>query len=377
MNSIVLLSFLGFNTPVWITPLWLVGVGMLAAVACLVALVLVLQLPFAMPKVAAIARTTAKEAVSQPMFYVLLAIGVFLLLLFPFVPYNTFGEDVKVVKETGLTLIMVLAIIQALWTASVSIADEIEGRTALTVLSKPIGRRQFIFGKFLGVSGPGGADVHPLGRAVPGHRVVQGFVRRAGERRCPTPLRPSAEQEMLQIAPGLSLAFMEAVVLAAISVAISTRLPMMPNLMICASIYVLGHLVPMLANSAVGHQIPFVPFAADLLCTILPVLDHFNIYGAISTGQHVAAGTLPPPGSTACSTARWPCCWHCCCSRTATWRSFTPDGRPLPWRPTTRRPRGRAAARWHGLQTSHHCCVTGSAAIFVMSASKSLPTYSK
>ena len=69
-------------------------------------------------------------------------------------PYNTFGEDVKMLKDEDMTLIKVLAIVLALWTASVSIADEIEGRTALTVLSKPIGRRQFIVGKFLGILGP-------------------------------------------------------------------------------------------------------------------------------------------------------------------------------------------------------------------------------
>ena len=91
---------------------------------------------------------------------------------------------------------------------------------------------------------------------------------------------------MLQIAPGLLLAFMEAVVLTAISVAISTRLPMLANLIICASIYVLGHLVPILANSAVG-QIEFVRFVANLLAAILPVFDHFNISAGISTGQHV------------------------------------------------------------------------------------------
>ena len=103
------------------------------------------------PKLAAIARTTAKEAMSQPLFYVLLAIGVFALVLFPFIPYNTLGEDIKMLKDEGLTLIMVLSIFFALWTASVSIADEIEGRTALTLLSKPVGRRQFILGKFLGI----------------------------------------------------------------------------------------------------------------------------------------------------------------------------------------------------------------------------------
>ena len=38
---------------------------------------------------------------------------------------------------------------------------------------------------------------------------------------------------MIGIVPGLVLAFMETVVLTAISVAISTRLPMLPNLVIC------------------------------------------------------------------------------------------------------------------------------------------------
>ena len=143
---------------IWLGPLWLVAVGLVVAVGgvdgaaawCCGGLA---------PKVAAIAWTTAKEAMSQPLFYLLLTIGIFGLLLFPFIPYNTLGEDIKMVKDEGLTLIMVLSIILALWTASVSIADEIEGRTALTLLSKPVGRRQFILGKFLGHSRAGGHHV--------------------------------------------------------------------------------------------------------------------------------------------------------------------------------------------------------------------------
>ncbi len=47
-------------------------------------------------------------------------------------------------------------------------------------------------------------------------------------------------EEIVQVVPGLALGFMEAAVLASISVAISTRLSMIPNLVICISIYVLG-----------------------------------------------------------------------------------------------------------------------------------------
>ncbi len=57
-------------------------------------------------------------------------------------------------KAEGLTLIKVLAVILAVWTASVSISEEVEGRTALTLLSKPISRWKLVVGKFLGVIGP-------------------------------------------------------------------------------------------------------------------------------------------------------------------------------------------------------------------------------
>jgi hypothetical protein len=75
---------------------------------------------------------------------------------------------------------------------------------------------------------------------------------------------------------------------AAISVAIATRLPMVPNLLICFSIYVLGHLAPLVLSSS-ARQIDPVNFMARLLATVLPVLDHFNITAAISTGQPVPA----------------------------------------------------------------------------------------
>ncbi len=267
----------------WIRPLpWLL-LGALVAVLALIACYWLLRLVF--PKTAAIARTTTKEAMSQPLFLVVLVIGIVALLLFPFVPYNTFGDDLKMHKDGGLTVIMLLSIALAVWTASVSVSDEIEGRTALTLLSKPVGRRQFILGKFLGIVGTVAILFIVFGSlflATVSYKVVYD----ARETANPEPAWTECRDEMVQIAPGIALALMETIVLAAISVAISTRLPMMPNLIICASVYVLGHLTPLLASSAVG-QFPIVPFIADLVGTVLPMLDHFNIYAAISTGREV------------------------------------------------------------------------------------------
>jgi len=268
---------------IWLHPLWLVGVGLLAVVAVLVGIVVLLRR--FLPKITAIAWTTTKEALSQPFFYVILGIGAFALLVFPFIPYNTFGEDIKVLKDEGLTLIMVLSIILALWTASLSIADEIEGRTALSVLSKPVGRRSFILGKFLGVIGPVVILFVVLGALFLG-TVSYKKVYDSRETAQELPTREQCQEEIVQIVPGLALAFLEAVVLTSIGVAISTRLPMIPNLIICISIYVLGHLVPMVVNSSVG-RFEIVAFVGTFLATILPVLDHFNIYTAIATGKEV------------------------------------------------------------------------------------------
>ena len=273
----------------WLPPLWLVALGVVVACGCwrsrswCSAWWRRRWRPSPGPP--------AKEALCQPLFYVLLGFGAFMLVcMFPFLPYNTFGEDLKVVKETGLTLIMLLAVLLALWTASTSIADELEGRTALTVLSKPISRRQFLLGKFLGVLGPVLILFIVLGALFLGS-VSFKVVYDAREMSLPDPGWRDCWHEIVQIAPGLGLAFLEAVIMTSISVAIATRLPMLPNLAICASIYALGHLVPTLAASSVG-RLAVVAFIADLLSTILPALDHFDMYGAISTGQPIPAGYL-------------------------------------------------------------------------------------
>ncbi len=239
------------------------------------------------PQVSVIATATAKEAVSQPLFILLTVLGIVALVAYVYIPYNTFGEDVKMLKTSGMTTIKILAILVALWTASVSIAEEIEGRTALTVLSKPVSRRQFILGKFLGIIWPIVLMFVILGiifLLTVSFKVVYD----ARESSKTPPEWQLCYEEVVRIVPGLVLAFLEAVVIAAISVAISTRLSMLPNLVICGSIYVLGHLGPLIVKSAVG-KIVFVRFIGQFISVLFPVLDHYEIEGAIA-----GSASVPP-----------------------------------------------------------------------------------
>ena len=58
---------------------------------------------------------------------------------------------------------------------------------------------------------------------------------------------------------------------------------MIPNLIICFTIYVLGHLVPLIVQSSVG-KLAIVRFVGRLFATILPVLEHFTIEAAVIGG---------------------------------------------------------------------------------------------
>lgn len=261
------------------------------AAGCVVCLYLLyLGLYHLLPGMASIAIATAKEAMAQPMFILALLVGAFAILCYVYVPYNTFGEDVKVLRNTGFETIMALSIIFALWTASTSVADEIEGRTAITLLSKPISRWQFVLGKFVGIIWPILVLFVVLGIALM-FAVSFKVVYDARETSNPNPDWQLCYAEMMRVVPGLVLAFFETVVLTAISVAISTRMSFLPNLMICGTIYVLGHLGTLIVQSS-AVKLEFVAFIGRLVAVVLPVLDHFNIQAAVAGGVDIPMAYL-------------------------------------------------------------------------------------
>lgn len=235
-------------------------------------------------KTLTIAFATATEAIRRASFFVLAFIFGLLLLVTIFVPYFTFGEDIKMYKDTGLATISFASLLLALLTASSSVAEEIEGKTAVTLLSKPIDRRQFIFGKFLGIEMAVLALFLVLGGLFAwGVWFKTGYDLRESAGSAEEASRRGAQ--VLQILPGLVLGFAEVTVLAAISVAISTRLPMLVNLVVCVSVFLLGHLTPVLVSASEKAKAnELVIFMARLFERIFPQLEYFNAGPAISTG---------------------------------------------------------------------------------------------
>ncbi len=253
-------------------------------VACIY--VFVMLLVALAPKITAVALATFKTESSQPIFLILVLFGLIFMLASVFIPYFTFGEDIKMYQDAGLTVIRVLGIFLAIWAASKSIAEEIEGRTALTVLSKPIGRVQFVLGKFLGILGTVGLLLLLLGlwftiwtAFKPIYDTVETAERVFNWRVC--------FGYVVANIPALILIFFECILFVSISVAISTRVGILPNFLICFSIYVMGHLTASLVASKEVGSIELVAFFGRLISIIFPVLDHFDASTAIMTSTVV------------------------------------------------------------------------------------------
>lgn len=264
------------------TTLGITGGGFLVVLAALFAFLY-------LTRAGIIARATTKEALRQPVFIMLLLVSLLMLVLNTFVPFFSLGDDVKMLEICGLATILISGMLLAIWTSSMSIADEIEGKTAMTLLSKPITRRQFIVGKFVGIQAAVLVLVIPVTCAFWGLIVYKVFYD-ARESSSETTMG-LAQLEAYRIIPPVVLGLLEIAVMSAISVAISTRAPMVVNMVACLAIFVVGHLTPSLVRTNLG-RLELVTFMARVISAILPAVENFNVEAAIVTGAVVPASYL-------------------------------------------------------------------------------------
>lgn len=255
-----------------------------------------------------LAAATAKEAVRQPVFLLSAALAAAILVINTFLPFFSLGEDVKMLKDCGLATMLIVGLLVAVWTASTTIHDEIEGRTAMTLLSKPINRRQFVLGKYLGILQAVGLLTVVVGALFVGlvfYKVVYDAKENSDpidytewvrveslgvdwvpglsgkELRIP---HPQAVASTFEVVPALLLVYLEIAVLTAISVAISCRLPMVVNLSVCFTVFIIGHLTGVLVlwKGDGGALVEGVRFIAGLIATVLPALPAYSSEAAIA-----------------------------------------------------------------------------------------------
>lgn len=261
------------------------------------------------PKAGAVALAAFREAIRQPLFWLVVGSVLVLMILIPFLPYFTFGEDHLMARDLGLEVIMLFAVVFCALVASMSISEEIEGRTAVTLMSKPVSRRQFLLGKFFGILMAGLVLTVALGWVYCWMMDFKHYYERVHwyEVTNPTQLDPARlatiekwvgpdegqtvvrgmaiwAHDASEAIPGLILGFCQVMVLLALAVCLATRLPVAANVVICVVIFVLGHLTPTIRQAAqaqasspsAGIGATMLQFVAQVFELFLPVLKLFS-----------------------------------------------------------------------------------------------------
>lgn len=99
-----------------------------------------------------ISRNTFTESVRQPIYVVLLIVGGLMLVMSLKLSNYSMEDDNQLMIDLSLSMLLVLGIVLSALLAAGVLSREIDNKTVLTVISKPIGRPLFIVSKYLGVT---------------------------------------------------------------------------------------------------------------------------------------------------------------------------------------------------------------------------------
>ena len=106
---------------------------------------------FAGQRVAAIARNAFREAVRDRVLYNLVVFALLLIAGAIFLGELSAGQEAKIIVDLGLSAILLFGVFIAIFVGVGLVYKEIERRTLYAILSKPIGRGEFLLGKYLGL----------------------------------------------------------------------------------------------------------------------------------------------------------------------------------------------------------------------------------
>jgi hypothetical protein len=278
-----------------------------------------------------IAANAFMELIRQPVFLLLMT-GSVVFEIFLAVPYYfALGDEPKLVENSALAVMLLSGLFGAVLSASSSLAREIRVGTALAVLSKPIGRAQFLLGKYAGLAAAlalltyvnllgvllcskmafdayGSTDLAALGIFGAGVTLAYAlggfsnfFLRRPFVSDAVLALvvmatlaafiiiRFTQQEESLgtmaqvdwRLVPAGILILFAVWILAALALACSTRLDTIPTLAVCSAFFLIG----LMSDYLFGQRAEAGHWWASTLYTVIPNWQLFWLADALDMGK--------------------------------------------------------------------------------------------
>jgi ABC-type transport system involved in multi-copper enzyme maturation permease subunit len=226
-----------------------------------------------------ILRHTFREAVAQPIYSLLVAFAAAILIIFALLPFFTLGEDTVMFKSVGLDVILLFVLLSTLFATSKSVYEEIEDRTMLTLMSKPVRKWEVLLGKYLGIVTAAAVAVAVLGAIlllgvwlrVPGDYLLSTY---AIDDRVVRQIHDLRWMHVAGLLPNLVLVWLQVAVLAAVGVALSVRFSLVVNLPTVILLYIAGNLTRFLP---LDHSWTLKNIVSQAAAFVLPYLQTFDL----------------------------------------------------------------------------------------------------
>src|SRR6266852_3532035 len=102
-------------------------------------------------RISTIAANTFREVVRDRVLYNLVLFVLILIVTAVFIGELSGGQERKIIVDLGLSAILLFGVFIAIFVGVGLVYKEIERRTVYAIFSKPIGRGEFLLGKYLGL----------------------------------------------------------------------------------------------------------------------------------------------------------------------------------------------------------------------------------
>src|SRR2546425_9799775 len=213
-------------------------------------------------RVLLIARNAFREAVRDRVLYNLV---LFVLLLIGgaiFLGELSAGQEVKIIIDLGLSAMLLFGAFIAIFVGVGLVYKEIERRTLYAILSKPVGRGQFLVGKYLGLCLTLLINVAVMGIGV---SLALIYIRRGWD-----PL-------VLKIWPAILLIYFELMILTGVALLFSSFSSPALSALMTFFVFIIEHFSGDLKSLANSNSSAAARLLFRALYYLLPNLTHYSV----------------------------------------------------------------------------------------------------
>ena len=228
-------------------------------------------------RVTAIARNAFREAVRDRVLYNLVLFVLLLTGASVFIGELSGGQERKVIVDLGLSAMLLFGVFIAIFVGVGLVYKEIERRTIYAVFSKPVGRGEFLVGKYFGL-----CVTLLLNVAVMGVGVSLALVYVKG----------GWDPLILTIWPAVLLIYMELMLLTSIALLFSSFSSPALSALLTFFVFIIGHFSADLKSLAVSLGSNSARWLFTGLYYLLPNLANYSFITPAAHGQAPSAGLV-------------------------------------------------------------------------------------